>query len=130
MKMAMDLILWSGIKLQRPKTGGTLGTGNAEKKNRAFLANWLWRFPLEGTSLSHSVIAANMEFIQMDRMQTWLEMGPIEAPRKLYLKSTPLFLVLLPKKWVMGRLFVFGRIIGGMMVCCVRIPPLVQVMPF
>lgn len=70
-------------KVARPKTRGDLGMGYVEKKNRAPLAKWLWRFPLERTSLWLSVIRSKYEFIQMDGMQTWLGMGPIEAPGKL-----------------------------------------------
>lgn len=55
-----------------------------EKKNGALLVKQLWRFPLVRTSsLWHSLSIARMEFIQTDGMETWLGMGPIEAPRKL-----------------------------------------------
>jgi len=42
----------------RPKEKGGLGIGGLVEKNKALLAKWLWRFPLETDELWHKVIAA------------------------------------------------------------------------
>ena len=40
----------------RTKEKGGLGIGNLERRNKAFLMKWLWRFLMEGHSLWYKVI--------------------------------------------------------------------------
>ena len=40
------LVGWEVVCLAKDKGG--LGIGNLEKKNKALLMKWLWRFPKEG----------------------------------------------------------------------------------
>ena len=75
------LVKWD--KVARPKTRGGLGIGNVEKKSRVLLAKWLWRFPLERTSLWHSIIRSKYPNGWDENM----------VKERLYLKSIPLFLV-------------------------------------
>ena len=82
------------VKVVRPKTRGDLGNGNVENKNRTLLVKWLWRFLLEKTFLWHSVIR-NKHRIRPNGWDANMVRN-VEAPRKLNLKSTQLFLVLLP----------------------------------
>ena len=44
--------------LCRPKSSGGLGIGCLADRNTSLLAKWLWRFPLEASSLWHKVIRA------------------------------------------------------------------------
>ena len=95
--MAMDLIFskFPSDKVARHKTRGGLGIDSVEKENRALLAKCFSMFPWRGPPFGTWLSTASMEFIQMDEMQTWLGKSPIEAPGKLYPKSTTRFLVLL-----------------------------------
>ena len=48
------LVGWEEVCHAKEKGG--LGIGNLEKRNKAFLIKWLWRFPKEEQSLWHKVI--------------------------------------------------------------------------
>ena len=48
------LVAWEVVCLAKERGG--LGIGNLEKRNKALLFKWLWRFPKEDRSLWHKVV--------------------------------------------------------------------------
>ena len=48
------LVSWQEVCKSR--SHGGLGFGNLEKRDKAFLMKWLWRFPLENKALWNRVV--------------------------------------------------------------------------
>ena len=73
---------WEVVSHVEDKVG--LGIRNLEKKNKALLMKWLWRFPKEGQSLWYKVINCKFVFTLINVIQKWWIEGLIEVPGKLF----------------------------------------------
>lgn len=90
-----------------------------KRKIEVFRQNGIGGFPWRRLLFDTWLSAASTELIQMDWMQTWLGMGPIEALGKLYLKSNlfSLLYCLRSREWQDIR---FWEDSGGVIFCGVR----------